>query len=51
MTTYQDEDNPSHAEASYPPTTDCENQTFHPVFDSALTSDRTDSPSRGWKFS
>ena len=45
VTTYQDEDNPSHAEASYPPTTDCENQTFHPVFDSALTSDRTDSPS------
>ena len=43
--TYQDDGDPSHAEAFYPPTTDCENQTFNPIFDSALTSDRTDSPS------
>ncbi len=45
VTTYQDEIHPSHAEASYPQTTGCENETFNPVFNAALTTDRTDSAS------
>jgi hypothetical protein len=43
--TYQDEDHPSHAESSYPATTGCEDQTFNPVFNAGLTTDRTDSAS------
>jgi hypothetical protein len=43
VTTYQDEAHPSHAEAQYPPTTGCDLETFQPLFNSALTSNRTDS--------
>jgi hypothetical protein len=45
VTTYQDEGNPAHAEASYNPTTGCQDETFEPVFNAALTSERTDSAS------
>jgi hypothetical protein len=44
VTTYQDP-NPSHAAASYPETTGCENQKFDPVFNLALTNQGADSPS------
>jgi hypothetical protein len=43
VTTYQDETDPSHAEAQYPPTTGCDLETFEPLFNAALTSPRTDS--------
>jgi hypothetical protein len=43
VTTYQDEAHPSSAGAQYPPTTGCEEETFAPVFNAALTSDRADS--------
>jgi hypothetical protein len=45
VTTYQDETYPAHAEAPYPATTGCYEQTFDPVFNTALTSERTDSAS------
>jgi hypothetical protein len=45
VTTYQDEGNPAHAESQYAPTTGCFAETFEPVFNAALTSDRTDSAS------
>jgi hypothetical protein len=41
--TYQDLDHPSHAVSSYPATTGCYNETFNPVFNAALTTDRADS--------
>jgi hypothetical protein len=44
VTTYQDPGNPSEASGEYPATTGCENQTFNPVFNAALTSGRADSP-------
>jgi hypothetical protein len=43
--TYQDPGHVSKKTASYPPTTDCENQAFKPVLNAALTSEETDSPS------
>lgn len=43
--TYQDPEHVSKETASYPPTTDCENQAFKPVLNAALTSEETDSPS------
>ena len=43
--TYQDPDNPSHAEADYPATTGCENEIFNPVFNVALDHRETDSAS------
>jgi hypothetical protein len=43
VTTYQDEGASAHAESSYAPTTGCFAETFEPVFNAALTSDRTDS--------
>jgi len=43
--TYQDPDNPSHAETTYPPTTDCEDVTFAPVLQARPTTNETDSPS------
>jgi hypothetical protein len=43
VTTYQDEANPAHAESSYDPTTGCQDEAFEPVFNAALTSNRTDS--------
>jgi hypothetical protein len=42
--TYQDPDNLSHAEASYPATTDCEKQTFNPVLNVDVTNHSADSP-------
>jgi hypothetical protein len=42
--TYQDPANLSSAQAEYPPTTDCEKQTFNPVFNAALTTRAADSP-------
>jgi hypothetical protein len=43
--TYQDPKHLSHASASYPPTTECESQTFKPSLKAALTSEAADSPS------
>ena len=43
VVSYQDEANPAHVEGTYPPTTGCEAQTFNPVFNAKLTSERTDS--------
>jgi hypothetical protein len=43
LTTYQDEAHHSSAAAQYPPTTGCEQESFEPVFNAALTSNRTDS--------
>ena len=43
--TYQDPTQVSHAEDQYPPTTDCESQTFKPVLSAGLTSKEVDSPS------
>jgi hypothetical protein len=45
VTTYQDEKDPARASASYPATTGCYEDTFDPVFNATLTSERTDSPS------
>ena len=43
VTTYQDEAHHSSAGAEYPPTTGCEEESFEPVFNAALTSERADS--------
>ena len=43
--TYQDPTQVSHAEDQYPPTTDCDAQTFKPVLGTGLTSKEADSPS------
>ena len=43
--TYQDPNQVTTDQATYPPTTNCENQTFKPVLNAALTSAETDSPS------
>jgi hypothetical protein len=43
--TYQDPGNLSHAEDTYPPITDCENETFKPVLFSAPTTKEADSAS------
>jgi hypothetical protein len=43
--TYQDPTQVSHAEDQYPPTTECESQTFKPVLGAGLTSREVDSPS------
>jgi hypothetical protein len=45
VTTYQDEAHSSSQTAQYPPTTGCEEETFEPVFNAALTSERADSAS------
>jgi hypothetical protein len=42
--TYQDPTNLSHGEASYPETTDCEQQTFNPVLNVDVTNHSSDSP-------
>jgi hypothetical protein len=43
--TYQDPSHPSQAEATYPPITECETETFQPVFFAAPTTTETDSAS------
>jgi hypothetical protein len=43
--TYQDPENLSHAEVTYPPITECENETFKPVLFSAPTTKEADSAS------
>jgi hypothetical protein len=43
VTTYQDPDNPTRAEAAYPETTDCYNMVFKPVLQATPTSHETDS--------
>jgi hypothetical protein len=43
--TYEDPDNPSHAEADYPPTSGCEKEIFNPVLNVEVTSAETDSAS------
>jgi hypothetical protein len=43
--TYQDPDHVTTAQASYPPTTNCEHQSFKPVLNAALTNVSADSPS------
>ena len=43
--TYQDPQHPSHAETTYPPITECEKETFQPVFFSAPTTKEADSAS------
>jgi len=45
VTTYQDRENPSVAEATYPATTECERESFAPVADVAPTTEETDSAS------
>ena len=42
--TYQDPGNPSGAQATYPPSTGCELETFNPVLNMSLTSTEADSP-------
>ena len=42
---YQDLDQPSHAESSYQPMTGCEHETFDPYLDASLTTTQTDSAS------
>ena len=42
--TYQDQAHPSHADAVYPPTTDCEKETFNPVLNIDVTNHSADSP-------
>jgi hypothetical protein len=43
--TYQDPGHLAHAEDAYPATTDCEQQTFRPVFNVDVTNHSADSPS------
>jgi hypothetical protein len=43
--TYQDPNNPSQAESSYPAITGCEKEDFNPVLHASLTTDATDSAS------
>jgi hypothetical protein len=43
--TYQDPGQVSHAEDQYPPTTDCDQQTFKPALNAGLTTEEADSPS------
>ncbi|MGA8746019.1 MAG: hypothetical protein WB507_09155 [Solirubrobacterales bacterium] len=43
--TYQEPENPTEAESSYPPTSGCYSETFNPVLSAAATTDQTDSPS------
>jgi hypothetical protein len=43
--TYQDPDNPTRVEDTYPPTTGCDEMTFAPVLEMRLTSTETDSAS------
>jgi hypothetical protein len=44
VSTYQDPGHVSHAEDTYPEITDCEQQTFRPVFNVDVTNHSTDSP-------
>jgi hypothetical protein len=43
--TYQDPNDVTTAQATYPPTTNCEHQSFKPVLNAALTNVSADSPS------
>lgn len=43
--TYQDPIHPTRKEGTYPPTTDCEKETFSPVLFAGATTKETDSPS------
>jgi hypothetical protein len=43
--TYQDPENPSRAEASYPATTGCDLEVFNPVLYASPTTNETDTPS------
>jgi len=43
--TYQDPENPTFAETTYPPMTDCETETFQPTFFAAPTTKEADSAS------
>jgi hypothetical protein len=45
VSTYQDPGHLAHAEDSYPATTECEQQTFRPVFNVDVTNHSADSPS------
>ena len=44
VSTYQDPGHLAHAEDTYPETTDCEQQTFRPVFNVDVTNHSSDSP-------
>jgi hypothetical protein len=43
--TYQDPNNPTTQQSSYPATTDCDREVFNPVLFSSPTTDQTDAPS------
>ena len=44
VTSYENPGSPSHAQASYSPTTSCEKQVFNPVLNLALTNTESDAP-------
>jgi hypothetical protein len=45
VTTYQDPDNPSKAQATFPETKNCEHERFDPILKARLTSPEADAPS------